>query len=156
VAGGKYVRCILAATVLAPTGGCASLVSGRRADVAIKSSPPDAHVVVRDKHGNTVATAVTPAVVSLNRGDGFFKKADYTATIEKPGYTTAHVPIEGRVNPWLFGNVLFGGVIGLAVDPYTGAMWRPSPGEIHEELAPSNRPGPELLPASHNEPVPAE
>jgi hypothetical protein len=145
------IRSTLLALVLLATGGCASIVSGRRADVAIKSSPPDAHVAVRDKHGRTVATAQTPAVVSLKRGDGFFKKAQYTATIEKPGYTTAHVPIESQLNPWLFGNVLFGGFIGLAVDPYTGAMWRPSPGEINEELAPSNRPGPDMLQASHAE-----
>jgi hypothetical protein len=138
--------------ILSSAVGCASIVSGRRADVAIKSSPPDADVVVRDKHGNTVASAVTPAVVSLKRGDGFFKKAQYTATIEKPGYSTAHVPIESQLNPWLLGNVFFGGVIGLAVDPYTGAMWRPTPDEINEELQPSNRPGPELLQASHGEP----
>ena len=147
-------RLSLAALTLLIPSGCASIISGRRADVAINSSPEDARLVVRDKQGRTVATATTPAVVSLKRGDGLFKKAEYTATIEKPGYTTAHVPIESRVNPWLFGNVLFGGVIGLAIDPYTGAMWRPSPGEINEELAPSNRPGPDLLPASHTEAAP--
>jgi hypothetical protein len=129
-------------------GGCASLVSGRHADVAINSSPPDAHVSVRDKQGRMVAAARTPAVVSLKRGDGFLKRAEYTATIEKPGYSTAHVPIESRLNPWLFGNVFLGGVVGLAVDPYTGAMWRPTPHAINEELLPSNRPGPQIYSAS--------
>ncbi len=145
-------RPTLLALALLATSGCASIVSGRRADVAISSSPPDAHVAVRDKQGRTVATARTPAVVSLKRGDGFFKKAQYTATIEKPGYSTAHVPIESQLNPWLLGNVVFGGVIGLAIDPYTGAMWRPTPDEINEELQPSNRPGPQVLQASNDEP----
>ncbi len=140
---------VLAAMCLLGAGGCASVISGRHADVAIDSSPPDAQVSVRDKHGRMVAAARTPAVVSLKRGDGFLKRAEYTATIEKPGYSTAHVPIQGRLNPWLFGNVLLGGVVGLAVDPYTGAMWRPSPNAINEELLPSNRPGPHLRPASH-------
>jgi hypothetical protein len=129
--------------------GCASIISGRSADVAINSSPPDAEVSIRDDQGRMVAAARTPAVVSLKRGDGFLKKANYTATIEKPGYSTAHVPIESRLNPWLLGNVFFGGVVGLVVDPYTGAMWRPTPSEINEELQPSNRPGPEIYPASH-------
>jgi hypothetical protein len=136
---------------LLTVSGCASLISGRHADVAINSSPPDAQVSVRDRQGRMVAAARTPAVVSLKRGDGFLKKAEYTATIEKPGYGTAHVPIESRLNPWLLGNVMFGGVVGLAVDPYTGAMWRPTPTAINEELQPSNRPGPEIYPASHVE-----
>lgn len=141
---------LLALTLLAPCG-CASLVCGRHADVAISSSPPDAQVSVRDRQGRMVATATTPAIVSLKRGDGFFKRAEYTATIEKPGYSTAHVPIESRLNPWLLGNVFLGGIVGLAVDPYTGAMWRPTPVAINEELQPSNRPGPQLYQASHTD-----
>src|SRR5215207_5822753 len=133
---------LIALTLLVPCG-CASLVSGRRADVAINSSPPDAQVSVRDKEGRMVAAARTPAVVSLKRGDGFLRKAEYTATIEKPGYSTAHVPIQSTLNPWLLGNVFLGGVVGLAVDPYTGAMWRPTPSAINRELQPSNRPGPQ-------------
>ena len=142
---------ILMAPAILSASGCASLVSGRHADVAINSSPPDAQVSVRDKQGRMVAAARTPAVVSLKRGDGFLKRAEYTATIEKPGYSTAHVPIQSRLNPWLFGNVFLGGVVGLAVDPYTGAMWRPSPNAITEELMPSSRPGPQIYPASHLE-----
>lgn len=139
------------ASPLLSAGGCASIISGRHADVAINSYPPDAEVSVRDQDGNMVATARTPAVVTLKRGRGFLKKAEYTATIEKPGFATAHVPIESRLNPWLFGNVLFGGFVGLAVDPYTGAMWRPTPTKISEQLEPSTRPGPEIYPASHVE-----
>ena len=134
---------------LVTASGCASIVSGRHAEVAINSYPPDAHVQVRDEQGRTVAAARTPAVVSLKRGNGFLKKAEYTATIEKPGYSTAHVPIDSTVNPWVAGNVIFGGIPGLIVDPYTGAMWQPSPKAINELLQPSNRPGPEIYPASH-------
>jgi len=141
---------LLAALGCFAAAGCASIISGRHADVAIKSYPPDAQVAVRDADGNTVATARTPAVVTLKRGRGFFRKAEYTATIEKPGYATAHVPIESRLNPWVLGNVVFGGFVGLAVDPCTGAMWRPTPTAINEELQLSTRPGPEIYPASHS------
>jgi hypothetical protein len=141
----------LAAALVGAASGCASIVSGRHAEVAINSYPPDAQVSVRDSRGRMVATAQTPAVVSLKRGDGFLRKAQYTATIEKPGYSTAHVPIDSTVNPWVLGNVIFGGIPGLVVDPYTGAMWRPTPTAINEELQPSSRPGPEIYPASHSE-----
>jgi hypothetical protein len=142
---------VLYALALMATGGCASIISGRHAEVAINSYPSDAEVLVRDDKGRAVAATRTPAVVSLKRGKGFLKKAEYTATIEKPGYSTAHVPIDSTVNPWLLGNVIFGGVPGLIVDPYTGAMWRPKRAEINEELVPSSRPGPEIYPASHED-----
>jgi hypothetical protein len=144
-------RCALAAAALLAPTGCASIVSGRHADVAINSNPPGANVAVHDRQGRMVASAQTPAVVSLKRGDGFLRKASYTATIEKPGYQTAQIPIEARLNPWLFGNVFFGGLVGLAVDPYTGAMWRPSPKEINQELAALDETTgePELYQASH-------
>jgi hypothetical protein len=145
-----YVRLASASALAALTAcGCASIISGRHAEVAINSYPPDAEVQVRDEQGRTVAAGRTPAVVSLKRGDGFLKKAKYTATIEKPGYSTAHVPINSTVNPWILGNVIFGGIPGLVIDPYTGAMWQPTPTAINEELQPSSRPGPEIYPASH-------
>jgi hypothetical protein len=125
---------LLAAALVSVSSGCASLVSGRHAEVAINSNPRDAYVTVHDKQGRMVAAAATPAVVTLKRGDGFFRRASYTATIEKPGYQTAQLPIDSRLNPWIFGNVLFGGLVGLAVDPYTGAMWRPETKEINATL----------------------
>jgi len=142
----------LVAVLLTPTG-CASLVSGRHAEVAINTNPPGANVAVHDTNGRMVAAAQTPAVVTLKRGDWFLKQARYTATIEKPGYQTAHVPIDSRVNPWIFGNVVFGGLVGLAVDPYTGAMWRPDKKEINQELVALDDayPGPDLYQASHSD-----
>lgn len=116
--------------------GCATIVSGRHADVTINSAPEHAQVTVRDHRGMTVAQTTTPAVIPLKRGSGFFKRARYTATLEKPGYEPAQVAINSQLNPWLFGNALFGGVPGMIVDPYTGAMWKPNPNEVHQHLHP--------------------
>jgi hypothetical protein len=85
---------------LLASAGCASIVSGRRADVTVKSNPPNAAVVVHDKHGQMVAQTTTPGVVSLKRGDGPFRRAKYTATIAKSGYQTASAPIGSSLNPW--------------------------------------------------------
>ena len=76
--------------------------------------------MIHDKHGKEVITTHTPASVELRRKDKFIWPARYTATIEKPGYKPATVPIESTINPWVVGNVVVGGVIGLAVDNATG------------------------------------
>lgn len=118
------------------SGGCASIVSGRYADVHLDSHPPNAHVVIRDHKGAEVTSANTPAVVSLRRSRRFFLPARYTATFEAPGHESATVPIRSTVNPWVLGNVVLGGVVGLAVDTGTGAGWKPRHDQITQHLQP--------------------
>jgi len=118
------------------SGGCASIISGRTATVKIDSRPSEADVVIHDKHGNEVLKTQTPATVELRRKDRFIGPAKYTATIEKPGFKPATVPIHSTVNPWVLGNVAFGGVIGLAVDNATGAAWKPKVASVQQDLEP--------------------
>ncbi len=92
--------------------------------------------MIHDKHGKQVLTTRTPATVELRRKDKFIWPAKYTATIEKPGYKTATVPINQSVNPWVIGNVVVGGVIGLAIDNATGAAWKPKVASIDQQLEP--------------------
>jgi hypothetical protein len=122
--------------------GCASIISGRHADVAIDSYPSNAHVVIHDNEGRAVASLNTPGVVSLKRNRRFFLPAKYTATIEAPGYSPAEVPIRSTVNPWILGNIVIGGIPGLIVDDATGAAWQPRHSEIHRQLLPLGGPGP--------------
>src|SRR3954466_10271503 len=81
--------------------GCASIISGRNADVAIDSFPSNAHVVIHDNNGREVASLNTPGVVSLKRNRRYFLPAQYTAVIEAPGFVPAEVPIRSTVNPWV-------------------------------------------------------
>jgi hypothetical protein len=122
--------------------GCASIMSGRHAEVAINTNAPNARVVVRDKRGQHVASLHTPATVTLRRKDKLIFPARYTATIEAPGYQPASVPIRSTFNPWILGNVVIGGIPGLVVDNVTGAAWRPRDSEIYQELMPMYGAGP--------------
>ena len=129
----RHVILVVAALL---SSGCASIISGRTATVEIDSNPSDAHVVIHDKHGKEVLTTHTPATVELRRKDRFIWPARYTATIEKPGYQPKTVPIHSTLNPWVLGNVVFGGPIGLVVDSATGAGWKPKVASIQPNLEP--------------------
>jgi uncharacterized protein YceK len=130
------------AIALIMLSGCASIMSGRHAEVAINTNAPNARVVVRDKRGQHVASLHTPATVTLRRKDKLIFPARYTATIEAPGYQPASVPIRSTINPWILGNVVVGGIPGLVVDNVTGAAWRPRHTEIYQELTPFDGGGP--------------
>jgi hypothetical protein len=57
------------------------------------------------------------------------------------------------MNPWILGNVIFGGLPGLVVDNATGAAWQPRQKEIHRELTPLD--GHDFAPAPSAVPVAA-
>jgi hypothetical protein len=135
---------IVAAAALT-LAGCASIVSGRRSDVAFNTYPPGAHVAIRDRRGQQITSFNTPGVANLKRQGRFFMPAHYTAIISAPGYQTSQVPIGSTLNPWILGNILIGGVPGIFIDSATGAAWKPKRSEINQHLAPLS--GPEYMPA---------
>jgi hypothetical protein len=127
-----------AIAILCGFAGCASVMSGRHAEVTFYSNVPDAHVAIRDKHGNPVAATQAGSTVALKRKDKWIFPAKYIATVQAPGYQPAEVPIGSTVNPWVLGNVAFLqlGLVGLAVDNATGAAWMPKESTYYQELQP--------------------
>ncbi|MEO1496102.1 MAG: hypothetical protein AAFV43_03020 [Planctomycetota bacterium] len=131
---------LLVATLLVASGGCATVVSSPNAKVALRSEPAGARVTVRNDAGDVVAQSVTPAEVSLKRSGKWARPAKYVATFETPGHTPTAAPIRMKPNPWLLGNIIAGGPLGLAVDAATGAMYRPQHAEIAPVLARAGMP----------------
>src|SRR5882757_620073 len=117
--------------VLLVCSGCASIVDGGKKKVQLNSNPPGALVTVTDEDGHTILSTNTPTVVRLNRYKGYFAGQKYTAKFELPGYYPSEMEILPKLNICYFGNILFGGIIGIAiVDPLTGAMWTYAPRKI--------------------------
>lgn len=104
---------------------CASIVSKSDWPVTISSNPAGAMIKVIDEDGDVVHTGVAPFSVTLSARDGFFTKADYDVEATLAGHNTAHSRMSAKINGWYFGNIIFGGLLGLLiVDPATGAMWK--------------------------------
>jgi len=118
--------------IISILSSCASIVSKSRWPLSINSTPSKAKVEIRDKHGVTIYSGQTPTVVSLKSGAGFFTKQSYVITFKLDGYDDRTIPVDCTINGWYFGNLIFGGLIGLLiVDPATGAMYRLEQEYIH-------------------------
>jgi hypothetical protein len=116
--------------------GCATIVSKSEYPVSFSSTPEHANIKILDKKGKVVHEGMTPTVVTLKAGAGFFTGQNYTVICTKPGCESKEVKIKREIDGWyVVGNFIFGGLIGwLIVDPATGAMWT-LPKEVNIELA---------------------
>ncbi len=91
---------------------CATLVNGKKEVFEVKTKPEGAMVKINGKK------CESPCSFELNRG------TNYVVNIEKEGYQTKKIDIDGNsADAWLWGNVLIGGIIGLAIDYGSGAAY---------------------------------
>jgi hypothetical protein len=112
---------------LISASGCATVTSGGGGDqtVRITSVPAGAEVVV-----NGLPTGQTPLDLSLSRG------SNHAVELIAEGYHPARVQIVRKFNPWLLGNLILGGPVGLIVDVVTDSTHWLTPGEVEVHLAP--------------------
>jgi hypothetical protein len=134
---------VLGIGAIATLTGCASIVSDSDYPVAIKSAPEGAVFEITKLDGEVVHSGTTPQTVTLKSGNGYFGSATYVVKFEKDGFAEQSVTIDSSMDGWFWGNIIFGGLIGmLIVDPITGAMWKlPENSEVTlVELAPPTEP----------------
>ena len=104
---------------------CASIVSRPSRDVSVQSNPSGLSFAVLNSDGETVHSGTTPQVVNLSARGGYFKAAKYTVQVKRTGKVIGSHQVTAGLNGWYFGNIVFGGLIGmLIVDPLTGSMYR--------------------------------
>lgn len=114
----------LVVAVLSLVSGCATVTGGARdPKVEVTSNPPGATVVVDGQ-----PRGVTPAIVELSR------KSDHEVVIQQASYETAVVPVKRQLNPWVFGNVIVGGLIGVVIDVATDSTHWLSTDKVHVNL----------------------
>jgi hypothetical protein len=129
------VSVLVAATL---TSGCASIVHGGPRSVPVASNPPGATVTVYDRSGTQVMQQTTPFTATLRTKYKYFAGQNYKLVFEMAGYRKQEVELRSTMSGWYWGNILFGGLIGmLIVDPNTGAMYNLAPNKIEQTLAPN-------------------
>ena len=103
---------------------CASIISSTSETVSINSNVKNPIVKITNNKNIPIYYGSAPTSLSLKKKEGFFNGETYTITAEKAGYIpTTHI-LDTSLNWWYWGNIIFGGLIGmLIVDPATGAMW---------------------------------
>ena len=102
---------------------CATIIHGSKQDVSIASNPSKAVVTI-----DNVEKGMTPITLRLARKD------HHTIQINLDGYMPYETKLTRKVDGWLAGNIVFGGLIGLIVDASTGGMYKLTPDQIQAEL----------------------
>lgn len=74
--------------------------------------------------------ATTPAVIELKRNE-----SNIILHFEKDGYEPVEIVLNRSVDSWIAGNIIFGGLIGLAIDFISGGAYKLSPSEVQAVLA---------------------
>ena len=113
---------ILLSSILLITS-CATIISGSRQNVVITSDPSLAKVYI-----NEIEVGNTPIQKNLKRNQ------EYSIILKLDGYKTFETKLEKKFNAWYIGNIAFGGLIGIIIDPITGAMYKLKPEEINGNL----------------------
>jgi hypothetical protein len=114
------MRWVLLAASIA-LAGCASITRGHQDQVQITSVPPGA--TARTSMGHT---CVTPCSLQFSRKD------EFSVVFTLAGYETREVPVRAQLAnagvAGFAGNVVLGGVVGMAVDAASGATLEHSAG----------------------------
>jgi hypothetical protein len=100
--------------------GCATVTNGTHQDLTVTSQPEALCVSINgEPHG------ATPAVVSLPRNK------TYVVEVQYEHYQPYQVTVVPVMSGMVWGNLILGGLIGMAVDSGTGAGYEHSPSRVH-------------------------
>lgn len=118
----KLMQGVVALTLVV-AAGCATIIQGSRQQVGVNSVPTGAAVVI-----DGAPFGGTPVVARLER------KRSHIVSISMDGYQPVQLTITRSVSGWLAGNIVFGGLIGVAVDAISGAMYKLNPEQVAANL----------------------
>ena len=126
----KYSLLLTLAAIAFLSTGCASVVSGTDQKLTFNSEPEEATVTVSGR-----VLGKTPLTVPVDRG------SNQSIPFEKEGYKTYTAQLSTTTNPWFFGNIVIGGLLGSTTDGVSGAIHEFSPDQYFVTLKPDTPTG---------------
>jgi hypothetical protein len=102
---------------------CATIMQGTSQEISIGSSPTGARVIVDGTEAGR-----TPYVARLKRKD------KHVIRLELEGYKPYELALTRSTSGWVWGNLVFGGLPGLAVDAITGGLYKLKPEQVQATL----------------------
>ncbi len=137
----RWVKPLQACTVFLVLGGCASITKGTTQTVAINSTPQGANCVLNREGDGTIGTvALTPGNVQISKSS-----KNIQVTCDKAGYQPSTAVMNSELEVMSAGNLIFGGIVGIAIDAGTGAMNKYD-GAITVPLIPNGQSAPQYTP----------
>jgi hypothetical protein len=97
--------------------GCATILGGgNKQTISINSSKPMKGTMTYSD-GSGMQHFTTPATLNVERKNKEIKLAS-----NDEEFDTAN--LKNEINPWFWGNIIFGGLIGSTTDSVGGAAWK--------------------------------
>ena len=126
----KSMRAVVASHILLIAilagGGCATIFNKSDQDIAFSSNPPGATVRV-----NGIAKGKTPVTIPIPRS-----ASKPIIRFELAGYEPAEITLARTMSGTTAGNLILGGIIGVAFDAMTGKGYSYKDDRLHVELTP--------------------
>lgn len=128
-----FPRLLRLLPLLAGLPACATITTGSNHTLSVMTEPPGAACnVIRE--GKTVGVVnPTPGSVQISKS-----MRDVTLNCTRPGFGTGVSTVAGDFQAMTLGNILIGGVIGVAVDAASGALAR-YPDSVQVKLPPEGQ-----------------
>lgn len=122
---------LLGVCIASSLTSCASIMHGSRQNIGISSNPTNAAIFVDGMY-----MGATPLIVNLTR------RENHIVRIELEGFQAYEATFTPHCSYWVFGNIVFGGPIGLlagtAIDAITGGLYELTPDQVQAELRSQN------------------
>lgn len=113
------IRATLAVVALVLETGCATMMDRNIKGYSVVTTPPGAQVMV-----NGMEFGATPALLTVDKQMGLMVR------ITKPNCPTFDTVVTSQMSPYVWGNLLFGGVFGLLIDLSTKSAYELHPDNL--------------------------
>lgn len=111
------MRSFFVLVVVALLPACASITKGTDQEIAVSSNPTGARCELKRDGGQIASVNPTPGSVKVDKS-----KHDITVRCSKEGHQDGIGILRSSFEAWTVGNIVFGGLVGLAIDAGSGAI----------------------------------